>query len=227
MPSEGTITAIISQQRDPERVNVFLDGEYALALTREAVLAQGLRVGQTLSVDEVGALRAIDAVAKATEAAIRLLTVRPRAEGELRASLRRKEYDAPTIDAAMARLHGWGYLDDADFARSWVANRDAHRPRGSRLLAQELAGKGVDRETIAGALDEAGHDDREAAIAAARKQARKLAALEPALARRRLAGHLARRGFGWPAISAALAATLGAADENDNLEDAAEDDEQD
>lgn len=219
LPTSGTITAITAQQRDPERVNVFLDGVYTLALTREASLQHDLRIGRSLSVDEVGALRAIDDVAKATEAAIRLLTVRARAEGELRTSLRGKGYDAETIDAAIARLHGWGYLDDADFARAWVANRDAHRPRGSRLLAQELGRKGVDRTTIAVALDDAGHDDAAAAIAAARKQAPRLSALEPEVARRRLAGHLARRGFAWPAIAAALKVALpGGGDDLDELD---------
>ena len=222
LPMSGTITAISSQQRDPERVNIFLDGVYALALTREAAAQRDVLVGRELSVDEVGVLRALDDVSKVTEAAIRLLTVRARAVGELRTSLRGKGYDAATIDAAIGRLRGWGYLDDADFARAWVANRDAHRPRGSRLLAQELGRKGIDRETIAGALDEAGHDESAAAIAAARKQVSRLRGLEPDVARRRLAGHLARRGFAWPAVSVALAVALPGAGVDEEILDPAD-----
>jgi regulatory protein len=206
LPAEGAVTAIKSQQRDPERVNIFLDGEYALALTREVAAREGVRVGRRLTVDEVAALRALDDVSKATEAGIRLLTARPRAEKELRTRLRQKGYEAGAIDAAIERLRGWGYLDDEAFARTWVANRMAHRPRGSRLLAQELRHKGVDRDQIASAIEEAGVDEVAAATEVARKQAAKLSGLEPDVARRRLTGFLGRRGFDYGTIKAALAA---------------------
>lgn len=205
----GTITAIKRQARNPERVNVFLDGEFAFAVTREQALDAGLTIGRTLASDEVGALRAGDLTRKAIESALRLLAVRPRAEKELRDRLRRKGYDPETIELALERVRGWGYLDDEEFARRWVANRAEHRPRGRRLLEQELRAKGVDRETIASTLDEAGLDETAAAIALAEKSAERLRALDPVVARRRLTGQLARRGFSFEAIAAAVKAALG------------------
>ncbi len=208
-PVNGTITAIKAQERHPERVNVFLDGVYAFAVTREEALTHGLKIGRELSVDEVGTLRARDVVSKATEAALRLLAVRPRSEKELRDRLKQKAYEPETIDAVMERVRDWGYLDDADFAQRWVANRIEHRPRGRRMLEQELRQKGIDRDTISETLDDADLDETAAAIELAEKSANRLRSLDPDVARRRLTGQLARRGFPYPAIKAAIDQVLG------------------
>ncbi|MEZ4495592.1 MAG: hypothetical protein R2845_02155 [Thermomicrobiales bacterium] len=110
LPAFGTITAIRQQQSHPDRVNVFLDGEYAFAVTREQALSAGLSIGRELSVDEVASLRAGDMVSKAIEAALRLLVVRPRSEHELRDRLKRKNYEPETIALALERVRGWEFL---------------------------------------------------------------------------------------------------------------------
>ncbi len=204
LPAFGTITAIRRQQSHPDRVNVFLDDQYAFAVTRDQAIDAGLSIGHSLTADEVAALRAGDLVSKAIESALRLLVVRPRSEHELRDRLKRKEFDPETIDLAMERVRGWGYLDDAEFARRWVDYRIQHRPRGERLLKQELRAKGVDRDTIDEVLDEADIDADGAAIAFAEKAVERMRGLDEPVAKRRLTGQLARRGYGWDAISAAL-----------------------
>jgi len=219
LPVSGTITAIKAQERNPERVSVFLDGAYAFAVTREAALSAGLSIGRALSVDEVGGLRAGDVVSKGTEAALRLLAVRPRSEKELRDRLKQKAYDPETIEAVLERVRGWGYLDDADFAQRWVANRIEHRPRGRRMLEQELRAKGIDRDTISETLEEADLDETAAAIELAEKSATRLRSLDPDVARRRLTGQLARRGFPYPAIKAAIDHVLGERDDEEIAED--------
>lgn len=208
LPQFGKISAIRQQQSHPDRVNVFLDGEYGFAVTREQALSFGLSIGRELSVEEVAQLRAGDTVSKAIEAALRLLVVRPRSEHELRDRLKRKQFEPETIDLAMERVRGWGYLDDADFARRWVESRVLHRPRGERMLKQELRAKGIDSDTISEVIEEADLDDVGAAIAVAEKIAPRLRSLDPQVARRRLTGQLARRGFSYDAISKAIKATL-------------------
>jgi regulatory protein len=213
LPTEGTVTAIQQQQRNPERVNVFLDGEFAFAIPREEAVLQGLRIGRELTVDEVGSFRALDQVSKATESALRLLGVRPRAEHELRDRLKRKGYEPETIELALARVRNWGYLDDADFARRWVDNRLEYRPRSKRMLEMELRQKGVDRETISSTIDETDIDEIGAATEMVRKAAAKLSRLDPVVAKRRISGQLARRGYGYGVIRSALERAFGETDE--------------
>ena len=98
------------------------------------------------------------------------LGYRPRSEKEVRDRLRRGGYEQDAIEHAIARLHEWRYLDDADFARRWVENRTTHRPRGRRLLQQELRHKGIDGEIARDAIDDAELDETGAAEALARRR---------------------------------------------------------
>ncbi len=136
-----------------------------------------------------------DPVAVAREIALRQLTVRARTEAELRAALARRNVPAEAVDEVVERFSGVGLLDDAAYARDWVAGGE-RRLKSRRSLAQELSAKGVDRETIEGAL--AGLDDEaelEVARALARRKAAATLGLDYSVRYRRLAGALARRGF--------------------------------
>lgn len=100
----------------------------------------------------------------------------------------------------MDRLAGLGYLDDAAFAAALVRRRAGSR--GPALIAQELAAKGVDRETARAALGEAG---RESQLAAALRLARRHTGLDS----RALAGRLLARGFPWEVVRAACRQVAG------------------
>jgi regulatory protein len=203
------ITAIERQQRDPERVSVFLDGAFAFGLPALVAAEQGLHVGDELTAEQVDRLKALDEQAKAVAAALNLIARRPRSEREVRDRLARKGYPPATIDAAVAKLENWRYLDDEAFARYWVENREANKPRGRRLLAQELRLKGVDRETIRQTIDETEIDEASAALELGRAKLRTYGKLEPDVARRRLAAFLMRRGYGYDIVKPALDRLLG------------------
>ncbi|NTW97586.1 MAG: regulatory protein RecX, partial [Oscillochloris sp.] len=100
----GTITALRAQAHDSQRVNVFLDGEFAIGVSLNTLVREGLAVGQQL--DEAGwaRLEATEQVDKTLQAAMRLIDSRPRSVAELRQRLRRKEFPDTAIDQAVARL---------------------------------------------------------------------------------------------------------------------------
>lgn len=218
MSSGGTITALEDQVRDPERISVYLDGEFAFGLSRVLVVQHNLYVGRSLSAAEVDALRAADEAERAVQAGLRLLAVRPRSEREIRDRLRRKGFAEPAIEAAIERLRGWRYLDDAEFARLWIEHRQATGPRGRRLLELELRAKGIDPETVAETVETAELDEEAAARAVALKHLSRLARLDPVTRRRRLVGALQRRGFDWEVIRRVLG-TLERGEREDSGED--------
>jgi regulatory protein len=188
------ITGLRFQKHTAERVNVYLDGHFAFGLP--AIEAARLRVGQELSEAEIERLRALDAEQKAYDRAVRFLAFRPRSEAEVRRHLAQAGVDEARAEAVVGRLKQQGYLDDAEFARFWVENRQQFRPKGERALRQELRQKGVDEAIIQSAV--ADLDAEESAYAAARARALRLAALpdrDPLAFRRKLIEFLARRGF--------------------------------
>jgi regulatory protein len=211
----GRVTALRPTKRDPDRIAVDLNGSFAFALPATLVADERIDVGEMLDGDRVSSLLAADEASRATEAALVFLGYRPRSEKEVRDRLRRGGYEQDAIEHAIARLHEWRYLDDADFARRWVENRTAHRPRGKRLLQQELRHKGIDGEIARDAIDDAELDETGAAEALARRRLPSYAGDEPAAIRRRLGAYLARRGYGYDVIRVALDRALGEADDDE------------
>ena len=87
-------------------------------------------------------------------AAARFLEVRSRSVVEVRRHLAAAAFQPSLVEAALARLIELGMLDDHEFAAAWIESRDRARPRGQSALSRELALKGIDRETVAAALEE-------------------------------------------------------------------------
>ncbi|NWF68323.1 MAG: RecX family transcriptional regulator [Chloroflexi bacterium] len=195
----GKITALEVQKRSKERVNVYIDGEFAFALT--LIEAARLKKGQSLSPEEIAALRAQDDLAKALDSALRFIAYRPRSVQEVRRHLAAKQQPPDVIAAAVERLSAQGYLDDLAFARFWVENRDSFKPLSPQALRQELLQKGVPRALIDEAL--ADIDPEDAAYRAALTQAPRLRTTNRRDFQHKLAAFLQRRGF-----SFALARTV-------------------
>ncbi len=187
----GTITALRLHGRHRQRVEVYLDGERAFSLT--LLEAARLRRGQTLSDEEIAALRERNAREEAHEDALRYLRYRARSAAEVERYLLGRGHSPDVVAAEVQRLRESGLIDDAEFARAWVEERERLRPRAPHALRQELRQKGLDEETIAQAI--AGVDAEASAYKAARARAARLSDLDYAQFRRRLGGFLARRGF--------------------------------
>jgi regulatory protein len=190
----GVITALKVQQKNKDRVNVYIDGRFAFGLA--AIEAIRLRRGQRLSDDEIAALQSRDEAQKAHESALRFLSYRPRSVDEVRRHLKGKGAAPEVIDQVVERLTEVELLDDRTFARYWLENRSDFRPRGEHALRLELRQKGVPEDIIAEVLSE-GHSEDEAAYRAATAQARKIRTADPVEFRRKMEAHLVRRGFSY------------------------------
>jgi regulatory protein len=192
----GTITALVAQKRNKARVNVFIDGEYAFGLS--AIEAARLRKGQQLTAGDIKRLEHVDAVEVAYERALNLLSYRPRSEWEVRHRLEKNaKRDLPpeVLNEAVARLKRAGLLDDVEFARYWVSNRQQFKPRSKRALRYELRGKGIGEVEIEDAL--AALDEEDAAMRAARARVSRLAGQDRETFSKRLGDFLSRRGFNY------------------------------
>lgn len=208
MPT-GTITAIKAQINDAQRVNIFIDGTFALGLGLNTLAREGLWVGMEL---DQAAWERLEAAAQAEQAlrvALRMLDRRPRSAAEVRQRLRRKGCPPASIEQALERLAELGLLDDAAFSQLWVEQRQRLRPRGIHALRDELRRKGVDRATIEQTLAQSDASDPEAEAARAEALARRLlpryaASPDKATFQRRLGGVLQRRGFSLAVISPIL-----------------------
>ena len=189
----GAITALKVQKHNPERVSVFLDGEFAFGVTLD--VAARLHKGQQLSDAEIAELRTNDEVDKAYQAALLYLAARPRSRAEVERRLHEKGHAEDAIDAALTRLEARSYVDDAAFAAFWVENRSQFRPRSVAVIAHELRQKGVESETVRAAVTEI--DEESAAWTAVEPRLERWRTLTKAEFEQKIMAHLARRGFGF------------------------------
>jgi regulatory protein len=191
------ITALEPQKREPDRVNVHLDGEYAFSLAR--IVAAWLQVGQDLSTDKIAALQIDDARERAYRQAMLFLSYRTRSTAEIRQNLQKHKIPADIIEQTIQRLKAERLANDGQFAKAWVENRSTFRPRSRRALAVELRQKGVPDDAVQSALADV--DEDALAYQAASKRARRLASLDWNDFRTKLSEYLARRGFSYSVVA--------------------------
>jgi len=195
------ITALKVQKRNPNRINIYLDGIFAFGLAR--VVAAWLQVGQILSEEKVNALQNEDTLEAAYQKSLHLLGYRPRSVNEVRRKLTEKGFSGEVIDSVLERLKTSGLIEDRQFAKIWVENRAAFRPRSHRLMAMELRQKGVADDAIQEALDSS-VSDITLAYEAAVRYSRRLSGLEWGEFHERIYAYLRRRGFIYGTITAAV-----------------------
>jgi regulatory protein len=194
---DHTITSIKVQKRNPNRLAIYLDGEFAFGLAR--IVAAWLSMGQVLNDDEMAELQRKDYQEGAYQYGLNVFSYRPRSVAELRQKLNAKGYTEMAADLVIERMTLNGLLNDNTFAQAWVENRSAFHPRSRRALTMELRRKGVTDEVIDQALGETG-DEENMAYQAAHRQAVKLADLDHTAFRNKLGAFLGRRGFSYDTI---------------------------
>ena len=190
---EPKITALKTQKRNSQRVNVYLDEEFAFGLSRYA--AAWLQLGQELSPAKIKELQDVDAQEVAYQRALNYISYRPRSEAEVRKNLKKHDTPEEVIPEVLDRLRRIGLVDDVQFAQTWVENRSTFRPRGRRALVAELRQKGIGDEAIDEALFDL--DEDSLAYQAALKQSRKYKGLDWQNFRQKMSAFLARRGFNY------------------------------
>ncbi len=124
------------------------------------------------------------------------LTGRARSRSDLAKKLAERNVPDEVATALLDRFEEVGLIDDAAFARDWVAQRQEGRGLARRALAQELRRKGIDDEIAREALETVEADDEvEAARLLVRRKLRSLRGVDQQVAIRRLVGMLARKGY--------------------------------
>ncbi|MEE0547828.1 MAG: regulatory protein RecX [Peptococcaceae bacterium] len=89
---------------------------------------------------------------KHKQLALRYLTVRMRSEYEMRQYLRRKQVSDEEANEIIDYLYSYHYLDDRQFAESYIRDKLRFNPCGRLKLIMALKDKGIDAFIIEDAL---------------------------------------------------------------------------
>ena len=183
---------------------LFLDGEFAFSLDEDTFAAAALHEEDEVEEWRLEELRKQSDTRKALDKAMDLLSLRDHAAGELYQKLCRR-FDGPSAAYAVAKAQELGLLDDAAFARRRAAELLRKR-KSRRAILDDLAAKGIDRDTAAEAVEALYADEEQdpELTAAAQLVQRHYAAKLAAGRRDQVAAALARRGFSHAVIRQAL-----------------------
>lgn len=205
------VTAISTQARDTNRVNVFVDSVYSLSLDITQVAELGIHVGKVYTEEELTTLKSESQFGKVYTKALEYCLLRPHSAKEVRDYLYRKTRDTRTktgevkkgvseaiTQRVFARLVEKGYIDDEQFTKYWIEHRWLTKGASKRKLMAELYVKGVDHTFVEQALRESERSDAdELQKIIAKKRAR-----YPD--EQKLIQYLARQGFTYGDIKEAL-----------------------
>ena len=197
------ITAIKPQEKRKNRFNVYLDGQFALAISSELLVKEGLKVGQELSPQKTEELVTKDRLGRAQEQIYRFLCYRPRSEKEIHDYLGKKKLKDEEKEKIIKKLKEEKLIDDLEFARWFLEQRQTFRPKGSYALRQELRQKGIGEKIIDQVLP---NKEEELSLAkkALVKAEKKYASFLGREKKEKLMAYLRRRGFPWEAIKKAV-----------------------
>ena len=192
------ITAITAQKQNPNRVNIYLDGEYSFSLSR--LIAAWLEPGKVLDQKQIDELVEKDTKEKTLQAALKLVDYRARTEKEIRDKLSKKGFDSANIEDVITKLRENRMLADGEFAESWVENRNQFHPRSQRLMKYELRNKGISEDQIEEALKSSAGDNT-LALMAANKVSNRFTELDWPEFQKKLMGYLLRKGFSYEVVT--------------------------
>lgn len=157
------ITNLKSGVKNPERVNVYVNNEYAFSLSVAQVVDLGVKVGKIIDDSELAQLKQESEFGKIYQRALEWVLTRPRSEKETREYLKNKlrQPSSGFIDDTIEKFYSRGYLDDQKFAEWYVENRFVKKGVSAKRLRMELMKKGVAKDIIETILEESERSDED------------------------------------------------------------------
>jgi Uncharacterized protein conserved in bacteria len=200
------ITSIEQQKKNPHRFSIYVDDVYFLGIDEDVLLKYSDKLAKGMEVDEEYLSKIVKAEEqnKATNCAINQLSFRSRSINEIKNKLKEKGYDDELIENSIEFLSKYGYLNDYEFAKALVKDKQAFKKAGKKLLQQELYKKGIDKALAEQVISESVDDqaEYERAMEIAEKKFRTFGSNEDKNSKyRKLSSLLMRKGYSYDIIS--------------------------
>jgi len=190
----------ISKRKNRRLYDIFIDDEFSFSVSSKKVLQKlGLEQGQTYQPDDFYELRKKIEFFEAENILLQFLGYRFRSKKEVLRKLTFKKISKPTIDALIVKYEEKDFINDENFAESYILDLISHHPQGNYAIKQKLKQKGISSEIIKRLSEEylSGETEHEMAIKELSKRKTKFMKLEPRERRNKALAFLQRKGFSY------------------------------
>ncbi|MCD6117079.1 RecX family transcriptional regulator [bacterium] len=196
-----TITKVEPQKKRKDRLNIYIDGAFAFGVRNDVALEYKIFRGRELTEEELSEIKRAEEFSGAKEKGFLLLSYRARSISEFKSRLKQSRYSPEIVDAVTEEFINKGYLNDKEFAKSFVISRMVTKPASKSYIINELIRHNIDTETAQNAVEISYGDLHEREVAASLvKKKSKHYSKDNEKDKKRLFDFLRRRGFSFEII---------------------------
>ena len=162
------ITNITVQEKNKNRCNIFIDGDFFIALSKELVYKYSLKEGLELEDSQIAEIRLESEKSDALSKAINYVSKSLKTKKQVVTYLTGKGYSLQTVNYCIDKLKEYSYIDDFEFAKRYIEFNSNNQ--GKHLLSYKMMMKGVSKQLIESAFEECGVNSKENALSVAEKR---------------------------------------------------------
>ncbi len=198
------ITKIESQKKSEDRVNIYVDEKFFMAIYKELVFTFNLKKGDIIEEDNLREILKDEMFLKGKNKALNILSKASQSEKKMREKLK-DDFEEDTIDDIVDFLKKYNFINDNELASKIVTTNVNLNKYGKNKIKQNLYNKGLEKSSIDGAISEIDQDvEFENALYLAEKRYERVKKEDPKKAYAKVANHLAYKGFSYDIIKSVL-----------------------
>lgn len=198
------ITKIESQKKSEDRVNIYVDEKFFMAIYKELVFTFNLKKGDIIEEDNLREILKDEMFLKGKNKALNILSKASQSEKKMREKLK-DDFEEDTIDDIVYFLKKYNFINDNELASKIVTTNVNLNKYGKNKIKQNLYNKGLEKSSIDEAISEINKDvEFENALYLAEKRYERLKKEDPKKAYAKVANHLAYKGFSYDIIKSIL-----------------------
>lgn len=198
------ITKIESQKKSEDRVNIYVDEKFFMAIYKELVFTFNLKKGDIIEEDNLREILKDEMFLKGKNKALNILSKASQSEKKMREKLK-DDFEEDTIDDIVDFLKKYNFINDNELASKIVTTNVNLNKYGKNKIKQNLYNKGLEKSSIDEAISEIDQDvEFENALYLAEKRYERVKKEDPKKAYAKVANHLAYKGFSYDIIKSVL-----------------------
>lgn len=144
------ITKIEVCKRNKERVNIYINEDFAFAMEAELVYKYNLKVNKEIDVAKLSVIAKEEEFSKCKNSALKTIGRSYKTESEIKKKLLEKEYSEEVVLKTIDFLKEYNFIDDYTFVKMYIKDRIVNQ--GKNKIKYSLVTKGVDKTLIENAF---------------------------------------------------------------------------
>ncbi|MBN2016792.1 MAG: RecX family transcriptional regulator [Candidatus Cloacimonetes bacterium] len=207
----------ISKRKNRRLYDIFIDDEPIMSVSSKKVLDKfGLEPGLVIQPEEFYEVKKNIELFEAENILLQFLSYRFRSKKEIQQKLRKKRISQSAIDQLIEKYEQKGFINDDNFAESYILDLISHHPQGSYSIKQKLRQKGISNEIIQRLSEEylSQENEYDMAVKELTKKKSKYMKMEHHERRNKALAFLQRKGFSYSCARASVEEVLSGSEES-------------